>query len=59
MTRGDQRDRDRARRLKEQNDAKKGQRSDNKSFLKAKETDSEIMRRKQAESEARKSQQKT
>lgn len=54
MTRGDQRDRDRQKNLAKQAEKTKGQRKDGKNLTAAKESDAEIMRRKQQEALARK-----
>ena len=54
MTRGNQRDLARAKTQKKEAEANKGQRSDGKTFSQAKESDAEIMRKKNEAAMARK-----
>ena len=57
MARGNQRDLARAKNLKKHAEEGKGQRSDGKSFAAAKESDAEIMRKKQEAALAKKAEQ--
>jgi hypothetical protein len=54
MTRGNQRDLARAKNAKDHSDDNKGQRKDGKTFTQAKESDAEIMRKKNEAAQARK-----